>query len=481
MRRLPRSKTDMHTGTGPGLGSEPQPAPDLDGTGNSSPQDEVAQKTLPSVAPQRRESTPILNQSGSESSPIVSRRMSQQSLDALLRPRSSTIPLPDSAPQSSSTSRSTSIASINLRPSLDVISSAAHPISTLDAHSVPIPPSPVPSISSSYAGPTADLDAHFIPLPPSPGLSAYSSVAELAADPPQILDPHLISLPPSPVSSAHSSHGLSGLESLSFQESPVLDEGPQAHEQSETIRVGRGLSLEQIEANYNRRIEMLHGVLDHLAKGKVAQEMSRCDSGKVTILDSGPSLPYWLRHDLSSRDLKAQYYPDAPLWNLTANGINRRFIIIEDLNPWLIRFCVANLGITPEFFEEHLINSGYTDGKYNDASSKTWKTSGMKRSFVSMKWYRPALRLPVPPFSTQDLEGLLSSGNDGIEGTIGKSEYLVKYQAESNIFRSQWDLWTDLNTTTGMERMCAWQERASIWKGKAGVDLGNQLSPHHVL
>jgi hypothetical protein len=100
----------------------------------------------------------------------------------------------------------------------------------------------------------------------------------------------------------------------------------------------------------------------------------------------------------------------------------------------------------------------------------------MKQSYVSMKWYRPAWRLPVVPFSTQDLEDLLNPEPGRLEYTFGKSNDLKVFETESNIFRSEWDLWTDLRTTTRMERLCGWEERASIWRGRfpdRNYDLGS--------
>ena len=141
----------------------------------------------------------------------------------------------------------------------------------------------------------------------------------------------------------------------------------------------------------------------------------------------------------------------------------------------IIVLLVAKFGVNPEFFEEHLLNSGYVGAQYDDASSKSWNTSFLNKSYVSIKWFRPAWRLPVAPFSKHDLEDLLDPEVSSLDFPGGKSNETRTIEAETNIFRSQWDLWTDSRTTTRDRRICGWEERASIWKGKAPngkCDLG---------
>jgi hypothetical protein len=156
-----------------------------------------------------------------------------------------------------------------------------------------------------------------------------------------------------------------------------------------------------------------------------------------------------------------------------SNSLLQRLITVEDLYPDIIKLLVVTFGVNPEFFESHLSNSGYNNGQYNDPSPQLWRTAGMKASYVSLKWYRPAWRLPVVPFSTQDLEDLLNPEPGRLEYTLGKSNDLRIFETEANIFRSEWDLWTDLKTTTRMKRLCGWEERASIWRGNVPNSLNS--------
>lgn len=104
---------------------------------------------------------------------------------------------------------------------------------------------------------------------------------------------------------------------------------------------------------------------------------------------------------------------------------NQRLIIVEDLSLETIHFLGRQFGVSPEFFEEHLLNSGYEGANYNDLPASTWTAAGMNKSHVSVKWHRPVLRLPEPPFSKQDLRDLLDPevGNRLYRAEINQSKH----------------------------------------------------------
>ncbi|KFG85934.1 hypothetical protein MANI_114355 [Metarhizium anisopliae] len=89
--------------------------------------------------------------------------------------------------------------------------------------------------------------------------------------------------------------------------------------------------------------------------------------------------------------------------------ITHRLFIVEDLSSRAIAHLGSCLNITPKFFEEHLVNSGYTGAEYHDPPARSWMTSDMQKSYISMKWFRPVWRLSTPPYSKQDLDDLLSN------------------------------------------------------------------------
>ncbi|KFY53110.1 hypothetical protein V496_07894 [Pseudogymnoascus sp. VKM F-4515 (FW-2607)] len=140
-------------------------------------------------------------------------------------------------------------------------------------------------------------------------------------------------------------------------------------------------------------------------------------------------------------------------------GVLQRLLIVPDLSPQIINLLGGLFGLSPEVFEEHLINSGYNGAKYNDKPAHTWATAKMKKSHASIKWYRPVRRCDVAPYSKQELEVLL----DPAQGRLNRDKGVAVYQTKSNIFRSEWEMWTDPKITTRDERVSGWEERATVW------------------
>ncbi|RLL97495.1 hypothetical protein CFD26_104736 [Aspergillus turcosus] len=145
-------------------------------------------------------------------------------------------------------------------------------------------------------------------------------------------------------------------------------------------------------------------------------------------------------------------------------GLTGRLFIVEDLSEGTINALGEAFGITPEFFEEHLLNSGYGGAQYDDPPARSWKTAGMNKSYVSIQWFRPVYRRP-PLFSNRDREDLLDVDGDGLEYISGSSSISLK--AETNIFRSEWDLRVDPRGTTKEMSQFGLVERASIWRKQA--------------
>ncbi|KAL5350106.1 hypothetical protein ACLOAV_005143 [Pseudogymnoascus australis] len=143
-------------------------------------------------------------------------------------------------------------------------------------------------------------------------------------------------------------------------------------------------------------------------------------------------------------------------------GVLQRLLIVPDLAPQIINLLGGLFGLSPEVFEEHLINSGYNGAKYNDKPAHTWATAQMEKSHASIKWYRPVRRCDVAPYSNQELEVLL----DPAQGRLNRDKGGAVYQTKSNIFRSEWEMWTDPKITTRDERVSGWEERATVWRQK---------------
>ena len=133
----------------------------------------------------------------------------------------------------------------------------------------------------------------------------------------------------------------------------------------------------------------------------------------------------------------------------------------------------SSLGISPEVFEEHLINSGWCNGYYEDSESDTWITRNMIKDYVSLKWYRPVKRILSGEYDA-DRKNLLS---DSAEGVIKWTERIrdqdnkhvqIGYKVKpcTNILRREWDLRTNPRATSVAAPSSAWEERATIWTRK---------------
>lgn len=190
-------------------------------------------------------------------------------------------------------------------------------------------------------------------------------------------------------------------------------------------------------------------IFEHLKTGNVVK-LSRIEKTNIDYFDyyddriSGPEEI----NDNRSIRLLCQIPPD----------VRQRLLIVEDLSENTICALGSFFGVSPEFFEEYLLNSGYGEARYNEPPARTWKTSRLKKSHASIKWYRPVHRLPTL-FSNRDRK-------DSLEGSL---EYAVagsriSFKAETSIFRSEWDLWKDPTATARMRRQCGLEERASIWR-----------------
>ena len=151
---------------------------------------------------------------------------------------------------------------------------------------------------------------------------------------------------------------------------------------------------------YDDIIERASEILPHLESGRI-QSTSRHDVLDITCLDYSPS---FCLQPVVYDDVRDDH-PFNGLGEIPDN-VKQWLLIVQDLSPSTINCLWARFGVNPEFFEEHLINSGYEDGNYADAPSQSWTTSGMKKTYVSMRWYRPVVRLPVGPYSKQDLVSL---------------------------------------------------------------------------
>ena len=165
-----------------------------------------------------------------------------------------------------------------------------------------------------------------------------------------------------------------------------------------------------------------------------------------------------------------QYLRDTP-----PDKVQLRLIVASDLSTALIECLGTSLSMSPEVYEEHLVNSGWRNGTYNDEEPNTWVTRGMKKSHVSIRWYRPVKRILQQPCSTVERKELLSSETlpfswtETVLDEHGKP-HGVKHQSrpETNILRRDWDISTNAEAAISVGSFAAWEERATIWSKQKG-------------
>ncbi|KAF2138309.1 uncharacterized protein K452DRAFT_361381 [Aplosporella prunicola CBS 121167] len=170
----------------------------------------------------------------------------------------------------------------------------------------------------------------------------------------------------------------------------------------------------------------------------------------------------------------------------------KRFFIVEDLTPYMINTLGTTFGMNPEFFEEHLLQSGFLGDSQDNEDSATWRTNGILKDYFSLRWFRPVLRRFSEPPDKWDRLKLISNKDQQIEWghvtkireedlavgpnqaddeTVRELEKESKrgrhcVSASSNIFRQERALITDriraMKSASGAH--VAWEERATMYR-----------------
>ena len=165
-----------------------------------------------------------------------------------------------------------------------------------------------------------------------------------------------------------------------------------------------------------------------------------------------------------------QYLGDPP-----SDNVQFRLIVASDLSTALIECLGTSLSMSPEIYEEHLVNSGWCNGTYDDEEPDTWVTRDMKKSHMSIRWYRPVKRTLQQPYSASERKEFLTAGTlpfswtQAVPDEHGKP-HSVKHQSrpKTNILRRDWDMSTNAELTISAGSFVAWEERATIWSKQKG-------------
>lgn len=183
--------------------------------------------------------------------------------------------------------------------------------------------------------------------------------------------------------------------------------------------------------SYGEIIKNAEKVLEHIKNGSVGKD-SRHEETSITYYDCFDNIISDPKYIGDSANIAALCH--------LSEDVQQRHIFVEDLSKPTIDKLGENFSINPEFFEEHLLNSGYAGGKYDSPPARNWSTASFDKSYMSFRWIRPVYRLPTY-FSSGDLEDLLEDSTTHF--TQGKSAKTVR-----------------------MKRLCGLEERVSIWRKK---------------
>jgi hypothetical protein len=288
--------------------------------------------------------------------------------------------------------------------------------------------------------------------------------------------PEAIHLPGSHASSSTVNANLSGLNMPNDSLEAILhSDGPVMPYMIPLLEPTTQLTYDEIIKNAGRS-------LDHIKHGNVGKD-SRHNRTSVIYYDYTDGARSNGVHIKSSRRIADLGYPPP--------SVHLRLLVVEDLSVSTIKSLGETFSINPEFFEEHLLNSGYAGADYNMMPSRSWATGSLDKSYVSMRWIRPVFRRPMYS-SSRSMKDLVKASTrtrkkvEPVSEAGGEEdpdqddqvgvEHFTPYGAvtttvSTNIFRSDWPLWTDPGRTANLKRECGLEERLTIWKGTlAGRD-----------
>lgn len=158
------------------------------------------------------------------------------------------------------------------------------------------------------------------------------------------------------------------------------------------------------------------------------------------------------------------------LGTVPSKTVHLRLIVANDLSTDLIECLSTSFSTSPEMYEEHLVNAGWQNGIYNDQQPETWITRDMKKSHMSIKWYRPVKRVLQRLYSTNDRQRFLDPKAQPFRWTENVADargklHGVQHESKpmTNILRQDWDIKTDADATVSAASFAAWEERATVW------------------
>lgn len=248
-------------------------------------------------------------------------------------------------------------------------------------------------------------------------------------------------------------------------------------EQSKSTVFVDAAVLKGLDIAYFRKIQNIGAYLPHLQNIK---HRSRQRNAEVDCYDFSQGLLTSIWHASFHKDTNDFHTDnDIPLTQKLTDDfpkdLDLRLLVVSDLSTDLIGLLGSTLEISPEVFEEHLLHSGWRNGKDAEPGVDTWITRDIDKDYISVKWYRPVKRLLSKPKTNEERLALLDTRQkrttftwtEVVIDSFGKP-HTVQHSSRPalNVFRDHWELEADVSDTRSVGRAAALLERATIWTRK---------------
>lgn len=171
-------------------------------------------------------------------------------------------------------------------------------------------------------------------------------------------------------------------------------------------------------------------------------------SGSILLLWFGPGTGILDRQELSSETL----HPESLVERFTPDpsGVASppQAVFVRDISSRIMNTLGPTFNLSPESFEEHLVQSGYTASSYLDPEPSTWPTRFLCKHQASLRWFSVVPRKDMEPrdeFSRCQLlaDGLKWSRESRQRGEAGEVVFIRRsheLHTSTNIFRREWPL-----------------------------------------
>lgn len=219
---------------------------------------------------------------------------------------------------------------------------------------------------------------------------------------------------------------------------------------------------------YAKEIQRLRKYMPHLRN---VQKPSRAHHrAEIKCLDfSGSQLVFNESRELESTAFQSENDFVQSLIGDIPSRVDHRVLIVDDLSDTLVSVLGSCLHITPELFEEHLLNSGWHAPSYGDGPTDSWSTRNLAKNYASVKWFRPIQRTLTRPYEERPSKETIyppSIPGSWEERSSPKRRIMHSMVPLVNLLRRPW------GTKIASEPFQAWEERATVWE--------TSISGHHI-